>query len=96
MIHDMLITPHIPSSLVPLLMTHYSKLHPGDEELVPLTAEIIADVREPISILETSITQEEQRKKDLKVSQISGSTVVCFNLGKLQRLQNRAARIFCC
>ncbi|XP_071792780.1 condensin complex subunit 3-like [Asterias amurensis] len=70
MIHDMLITPHIPSSLVPLLMTHYSKLHPGDEELVPLTAEIIADVREPISILETSITQEEQRKKDLKLASV--------------------------
>ena len=67
MVRDMLIAPHIPSSLVPLLVSHFTKLHPGEEDQVTLTAEIIADVREPISILETSITTEEKRKRELKV-----------------------------
>ncbi|XP_038070751.1 condensin complex subunit 3-like isoform X1 [Patiria miniata] len=70
MIRDMLIAPHIPSSLVPRLVTHFTTLHPGDEEQVNLTAEIIADVREPISVLETSLTEGEKRKKELKLASV--------------------------
>ncbi|XP_022086528.1 condensin complex subunit 3-like isoform X2 [Acanthaster planci] len=70
MIRDMLTAPHIPASLVPLLVSHFAVLHPGDEEQVTLMAEIIADVREPISVLETSISEDEKRKKELKLASV--------------------------
>ena len=63
----MLVAPHIPAGLVKLLVNLFNRIHTRDDERITLMAEIIADVREPITTVEVEISDEEKRKKDIKV-----------------------------
>ena len=69
-VHDMLVAPYIPSSMVKLLVDLFNCIHLDDEERITIMAEIIADVREPITQVEVEISDEEKRKKELKVGEL--------------------------
>ena len=63
----MLVAPYIPSSMVKILVDLFNCIHLDDEERITIMAEIIADVRVPITQVEVEISDEEKRKKELKV-----------------------------
>ena len=63
----MMVAPYVPSSLVKQLVELFNRIHTNDEERITIMAEIIADVREPITTVEVEISDDEKRKKELKV-----------------------------
>ncbi|XP_072041085.1 condensin complex subunit 3-like [Amphiura filiformis] len=69
-IQEMLIAPYVPSPLVKQLVELFNRIHSNDEERITIMAEIIADVREPITTVEVEISDEEKRKKELKLASI--------------------------
>ena len=67
MIHDLLVLPEIPESLVDVLHARYIDVQPEESNRIQELVEIIADVRHPIVMVETAQNKEEKRQWELKV-----------------------------
>jgi len=70
MLHDLLVLPEIPESLVDVLHSRYMDVQPEEANRIQELVEIIADVRQPIVMIETAQTKEEKRQWELKVAGI--------------------------
>lgn len=64
---ELMLSPNIPASLVEHLATIFNKINTSNEIKVSAMAEIISDIREPISLVETSISDDEIRQREIKV-----------------------------
>ena len=62
-----MINPQIPISLMPLLHERYINVEPDEEVRVKQLAEAIADIKEPITVLETPQIKEANRMREVKV-----------------------------
>lgn len=67
MLHDLLVLPEIPESLVDVLHARYMDVQPEEANRIQELVEIIADVRQPIVMIETAQSKEEKRQWELKV-----------------------------
>lgn len=67
MLHDLLVLPEIPESLVDVLHSRYMDVQPDEANRIQELVEIIADVRQPIVMIETAQSKEEKRQWELKV-----------------------------
>ena len=67
MLHDLLILPEIPESLVDVLHARYIDVQPEESSRIQELVEIIADVRQPMVMIETAQNKEEKRQWELKV-----------------------------
>lgn len=68
MVRNLLVSERVGESLVKGLVKIFSKLHPLSTRINQL-AEIISEIREPLCrTVEQPMTEEEERKKKLKVS----------------------------
>ncbi|KAJ7392425.1 hypothetical protein OS493_012088 [Desmophyllum pertusum] len=70
MIHDLLVLPEIPETLVDVLHARYMDVQPEETNRIQELVEIIADVRQPIVMIETAQNKEDKRKWELKVAGI--------------------------
>lgn len=68
LIHDLLVLPEIPESLVDVLHARYIDVQPEETNRIQELVEIIADVRQPIVMIETAQNKEEKRHWELKVT----------------------------
>lgn len=68
LVHDMLVSLEVSGSLVATLHSCYVSVQPDEEARIQEMVEIIADVRQPIVMVETALTKEEKRQWELKVS----------------------------
>jgi len=62
-----LLSDHVGSSLVDHILPCLGQLHADTEELVNIVAEIISEVREPITSVEKEISKADRRDLDKKV-----------------------------
>ena len=67
MIHDLQVLPEIPESLVNILHARYMDVQPEETSRIQELVEIIADVRQPMVMIETAPNKEEKRQWELKV-----------------------------
>ena len=67
MLHDLLVLPEIPESLVDILHARYIDVQPEESSRIQELVEIIADVRQPMVMIETAQNKEEKRQWELKV-----------------------------
>lgn len=67
MLHDLLVLPEIPESLVNVLHARYMGVQPEETNRIQELVEIIADVRQPMVMIETAQNKEEKRQWELKV-----------------------------
>ena len=67
MLHDLLVLPEIPVSLVDVLHARYVDIQPDEASRIQELVEIIADVRQPMILIETAQNKEEKRQWELKV-----------------------------
>ena len=67
MLHDLLVLPEIPESLVEVLHARYIDVEPEESNRIQELVEIIADVRQPMVVIETAQNKEEKRLWELKV-----------------------------
>ncbi|XP_071828621.1 condensin complex subunit 3-like [Apostichopus japonicus] len=65
---ELMLSPNIPASLVEHLATIFNKINTSNEIKVSAMAEIISDIREPISLVETSISDDEIRQREIKLA----------------------------
>ncbi|KAJ8026278.1 Condensin complex subunit 3 [Holothuria leucospilota] len=65
---DLMLSENIPASLVEHLAVIFNKINTSDESKISIMAEIISDIREPISVVETSISEDEIRQKEVKLA----------------------------
>eukprot|EP00057_Strongylocentrotus_purpuratus_P028491 XP_011682965.1 PREDICTED: condensin complex subunit 3-like [Strongylocentrotus purpuratus] len=70
LVQDLLIAPHVPPSLVAILITRLKDFHSEDEERIELMAQIISDIRVPITTVEKPIAPEAIRQRELKLASI--------------------------
>ena len=64
---DMMINPQCPVSLIPIIHERYSTVEPDEEKRIIEIAEVIADIREPITVVDTPRINEDNRARELKV-----------------------------
>ena len=67
MIHDLLVHTEIQESLVDVLHDRYIDVQPEESSRIQELVEIIADVRQPIVMIESAQNKEEKRQWELKV-----------------------------
>ena len=67
MIHDLLVHMEIQESLVDVLHDRYVGVQPEESSRIQELVEIIADVQQPIVMIETPQNKEEKRVWELKV-----------------------------
>ena len=72
MLHDLLVLPEVPESLVGVLHARYMDVEPEETNRIQELVEIIADVRQPMIVIETAQNKEEKRKWELKVGACFG------------------------
>jgi len=80
-IRELLLDESISHTVVKCLMVRYTALHVDPEECVNSLAEIIADIREPITAVEeaAATSQEARRQVDLRVGRgLKVGSVLCF------------------
>ncbi|XP_068710176.1 condensin complex subunit 3-like [Montipora foliosa] len=70
MLHDLLVLPEVPESLVGVLHARCMDVEPEETNRIQELVEIIADVRQPMIVIETAQNKEEKRKWELKVAGI--------------------------
>ena len=63
----MMVNPKIPTFLIAILHERYTNLEPDEETRINQIAEVIADIKEPITVVETPQINEENRVRELKV-----------------------------
>ncbi|PFX25708.1 condensin complex subunit 3-like [Stylophora pistillata] len=71
MIHDLLVHAEIQESLVDVLHDRYIDVQPEESSRIQELVEIIADVRQPIVMIETAQNKEKKRLWELKVAGMS-------------------------
>jgi len=49
------------------VLGRYSQLHADGDSFVASVAEIISDIREPITVMQQSVSKDERRQAELKV-----------------------------
>lgn len=67
MLHDLLVLPEVPESLMGVLHARYMDIQPEENNRIQELVEIIADVRQPMVMIETAQNKEEKRQWELKV-----------------------------
>lgn len=67
LLHDMLIMDHVSHSLVKYIIEPLCKIKSHSSSLVPVLAEIVSEIREPITTVETGPSNDERRQNDIKV-----------------------------
>lgn len=67
LLHDMLIMDHLSHSLVKYIIEPLCKIKSHAPSLVPVLAEIISEIREPITTVETGPSDDQRRQNDIKV-----------------------------
>ena len=67
LLHQMLLSDHVRYSLVAHLLPCLRSLHSSTDSLVTYLAETVAEIRQPITTVEKSLSTEEQRKVDVQV-----------------------------
>ncbi|XP_071476753.1 condensin complex subunit 3-like [Diadema antillarum] len=70
LVQELLIAPHVPPSLVATLIVRLKDFHIDDEARIGLMAEIVADIREPITVVNKPIPADEIRKRELKLASV--------------------------
>lgn len=70
MLHDLLVLPEIPESLVEVLHARYIDVEPEESNRIQELVEIIADVRQPMVVIETAQNKEKKRLWELKIAGI--------------------------
>ena len=75
-LHQMLLSDHVGYSLVAHLLPCLRSLHSSTNSLVTYLAETVAEIRQPITIVEKGVSAEEQRKIDVQV-RICSASVLC-------------------
>ncbi|CAH3143074.1 unnamed protein product [Porites lobata] len=70
MLHDLLVLPEVPESLIGVLHARYMDIQPEENNRIQELVEIIADVRQPMVMIETAQNKEEKRQWELKVAGI--------------------------
>ncbi|EDO49280.1 predicted protein, partial [Nematostella vectensis] len=70
LVHELLVSPNIPEQLVHVLHSRFIDVEPDEETRIQELVEIIADVQQPIVIVETAASREETRQKELKMAAI--------------------------
>lgn len=63
----MMVNPKIPRFLIPILHERFTDVEPDEEIRINQVAEVIADIKEPITVLETPQINEQNRARELKV-----------------------------
>ena len=71
LVQEMMVNPKIPKSLIAILHERFTNLEPDEETRINQIAEVIADIKEPIAVVETPQINEDNRARELKVD-ISG------------------------
>ena len=64
----MMVNPKIPKTLTPILHERFTNLEPDEETRISQIAEVIADIKEPIAVVETPQINEDSRARELKVA----------------------------
>ena len=67
LVQEMMVNPKIPTFLVPILHERFTNVEPDEESRVNQIAEVIADIKEPIAVVETPQINEDNRARELKV-----------------------------
>lgn len=67
LMRDMLLEDSISHSLVKSLLSPYLQLHSDNDMFLTSIAEIISDIREPLTVVESQVSREDKRQLDLKV-----------------------------
>lgn len=70
MLHDLLVLPEVPESLIEVLHARYIDIQPEENSRIQELVEIIADVRQPMVMIATAQNKEEKRQWELKVAGI--------------------------
>lgn len=70
LLHDMLIMDHVSHSLVKYIIEPLCKIKSHSSSLVPVLAEIVSEIREPITTVETGPSDDERRQNDIKIANI--------------------------
>ncbi|XP_076461529.1 condensin complex subunit 3-like isoform X2 [Babylonia areolata] len=70
LLHQMLLSHHVGYSLVEHILPCLRSLHSSPHSLATYLAETVAEIRQPITIVETSVGAEERRKIDLQVAKV--------------------------
>jgi tRNA A37 N6-isopentenylltransferase MiaA len=63
----MMVNPEVPVFLVPILHERFAAVEPNEEGRITRIAEVIADIKEPITVVETPQINENNRARELKV-----------------------------
>lgn len=67
LIKDLLLNENVSHSIVKSLLTPYLQLHLDNDQCLISVAEIVSDIREPMTVVESQISYDEKRQLDLKV-----------------------------
>ncbi|XP_005090481.1 condensin complex subunit 3 [Aplysia californica] len=70
LLRNLLLSDHVGSSLVDHILPCLGQLHTDTEELVNVVAEIISEIREPITSVEKEISKADRRDLDKKIAGI--------------------------
>jgi hypothetical protein len=66
-LRDLLLSDCVTHSIVSCVLTRYSQLHTDSDAFIASIAEVIADIREPITVENQPMGKDERRQIDLKV-----------------------------
>ena len=67
LLHNMLMAEHISQRLVKAVVTHVCEQRGMAENMVDYFAEVVSEIREPITVVEKDIAEEQKRQINLKV-----------------------------
>jgi len=66
-LRELLLSDAVTHTIVSSVLARYSQLHVDSDAFIALVAEIISDIREPITVQKQEMGREERRQLDLKV-----------------------------
>lgn len=67
MLRDLLLSDCVTHSIVSCVLSRYSQLNTDSDTFIASIAEVIAEIREPITVENQPMGREERRQIDLKV-----------------------------
>lgn len=70
LMRDLLLEESISHSLVKSLLSPYLQLHLDNDMCLTSIAEIISDIREPMTVVESQVSREDKRQLDLKLAAV--------------------------
>ena len=66
-LRELLLADSVTHTVVSSVLARYSQLHVDSDAFIASVAEIISDIREPITVQQQEMGREERRQLDLKV-----------------------------